>query len=206
MGVWLEKLPADLRQRTDGAMSRAMEFLQVAQREDGSWSPLWFGNQSAPSKENAVYGTSRVLTHLSRVPAAQRNRMTPACQQGVYWLLSAQNADGGWGGAPGVASSIEETALAVDALADVGCASHTNSTARIRSEKMVCGAHPTGSAVAEAMYRGADWLIAHTEQGTSTAASPIGLYFAQLWYFEELYPLVFALSALAKVRRLARLG
>ncbi len=179
MGVWLEKLPADLRRRTDGAMIRAMKFLQATQRTDGSWIPLWFGNQSDPKKENPVYGTSRVLTHLSRVPVPQRRCMTAACGKGVHWLLSAQNVDGGWGGAPGVASSIEETALAVDALVAVGCA------------------------IAEATYRGAEWLIAHTEQGRSTPASPIGLYFAQLWYFEELYPLVFALSALGKVRRLA---
>jgi len=38
-----------------------------------------------------------------------------------------------------------------------------------------------------------------TEQGNSTAASPIGFYFASLWYFEELYPLVFATAALRSV-------
>ena len=28
-------------------------------------------------------------------------------------------------------------------------------------------------------------------------AAPIGLYFARLWYYEELYPLIFALHGLA---------
>jgi hypothetical protein len=31
----------------------------------------------------------------------------------------------------------------------------------------------------------------------------MGLYFARLWYFEELYPIVFALSALGKVNQLS---
>ena len=32
------------------------------------------------------------------------------------------------------------------------------------------------------------------------AGSPLGLYFARLWYYEELYPLVFALEGLAGAR------
>ena len=39
-----------------------------------------------------------------------------------------------------------------------------------------------------------------TEQGRRTAPSPIGFYFANLWYFEELYPLIFAAVALYRVR------
>ena len=35
----------------------------------------------------------------------------------MEYLLQSQNADGGWGGAKGVVSSVEETALAVAALA-----------------------------------------------------------------------------------------
>ena len=36
--------------------------------------------------------------------------------RGVEYLLESQNADGGWGGAKAVASSVEETAMAVAAL------------------------------------------------------------------------------------------
>ncbi len=184
MSLWLPRLPEPLKNRTERAVRRALRYLQEVQRPDGSWSPLWFGNQSAANQENPVYGTSRALKHLAtcRSGIGRIGSMEPMCERAVQWLLSAQNADGGWGGAASVASSIEETALAVDALA----AASSNSPA-----------------AAEAIHRGAQWLIANTNRGTSLGPSPIGLYFASLWYFEELYPLVFALCALHRVSRLA---
>jgi squalene-hopene/tetraprenyl-beta-curcumene cyclase len=177
VGIWLEALPSSPKEQASAGVRKMLGFLRRAQREDGSWAPLWFGNQLAPDKENPVYGTSRVLSNLSRVPAVCREGMGSVCERAVRWLLSTQNADGGWGGASGIASSIEETALAVDAL--VG--------------------QPE---VIEAVCRGADWLITNTRQGTSLPPSPIGLYFAQLWYHEELYPLVFSLSALSRAQAL----
>jgi len=189
MDAWLQALPESLRTRTEKAMLRALRHLENVQREDGSWVPLWFGNQSAPNQENPVYGTSRALKHLTVRnsgigPMRQMGRIGPMCERAVEWLLSAQNADGGWGGDASVVSSIEETALAVDALA----AAHGS-----------C-ADPSG--VLQAAYRGAQWLITSTDRGTSLPASPIGLYFARLWYFEELYPAIFSLSALARVSQL----
>jgi squalene-hopene/tetraprenyl-beta-curcumene cyclase len=37
-------------------------------------------------------------------------------------------------------------------------------------------------------------------------ASPIGFYFAKLWYYEKLYPLLFTLAALSQARRAAGNG
>jgi squalene-hopene/tetraprenyl-beta-curcumene cyclase len=34
------------------------------------------------------------------------------------------------------------------------------------------------------------------ERGEARRASPIGLYFARLWYHESLYPLIFLVDAL----------
>ena len=192
MSAWLDALPAPLRSRTEKAISRALQYLRDAQRADGSWAPLWFGNQLAPGQENPVYGTSRALTHLSNcglriadcgfdLPLLHTMR-----ERAAQWLLHAQNADGGWGGNALVPSTIEETALAVDALASITLQSE------IRNPKSEIGP----------LRRGADWLVANTDQGQFTTASPIGLYFARLWYCEELYPLIFALSALSKVHKL----
>ncbi len=153
------------------AIEKGYRFLDRRQREDGAWLPLWFGNQYAHDDENPLYGTSRVLlayAELSGNPSREERR-----DKALAFLLSIQNADGGWGGAAGIESSVEETALALDAL-------------------IPCGADSA------AIQRGVDWLADRAEAGTIDYATPIGFYFAKLWYYEKLYPLIFATSALRK--------
>jgi len=91
------------------------------------------------------------------------------------FLISAQHPEGGWGGAAGVRPSIEETALALRAL----------------------GSAPEHAAVRE---RGLAWLVERWERGEARQPSPIGLYFARLWYSETLYPLIFTVDALNHCR------
>jgi squalene-hopene/tetraprenyl-beta-curcumene cyclase len=174
--VWRPKLPEPLRRRVERASSAASSYLRVQQRPDGSWIPLWFGNQDAPGDDNPTYGTSRVLLALHALDDTSDLRSMRA--RGSGWLLAAQNPDGGWGGDRGVPSSIEETALAVHALA--------------------ADRAPTAEVTA-AVERGVAWLIEHTRGGTEFPPSPIGFYFAKLWYFEELYPLIFTVGALGRV-------
>jgi squalene-hopene/tetraprenyl-beta-curcumene cyclase len=160
-----------LRRRAGRAVDSGFEFLAKVQQADGSWLPLWFGNESAPEEQNPTYGTARVL-------AAYRDsgRMSsrPACD-GLRWLLDAQQVDGGWGGAPNVSSSVEETALAVETL---------------------LAADPAGTAA----HRGLEWLLQRVEAGTYLQTTPIGFYFAKLWYFERLYPQSFVAAALRRAR------
>jgi squalene-hopene/tetraprenyl-beta-curcumene cyclase len=92
-------------------------------------------------------------------------------RQGIAWLLKAQNADGGWGGGPGTPSSIEETALAIEILLDF-------------------------SEAESAVNNGLAWLVQQVETGLEP--SPIGFYFAKLWYFEKLYPIIFTVAALGR--------
>jgi squalene-hopene/tetraprenyl-beta-curcumene cyclase len=159
-------------ERVEGPIVRAFEYLVRVQQADGTWIPLWFGNQRAPEQINPVYGTSRVLLCASLCS-------TEAWQKSVTlaknWLLRAQNADGGFGGAAGIESTIEETALAVEGLAAAGG----------------CG---------EAVARGCRWLAERTAGGTTFEPSPIGLYFAKLWYWDRLYPLIFTVGALGRAR------
>jgi len=112
--AWAPELP-ELVPHLHRATQRAIDYLAHAQRPDGAWVPLWFGNQAAPQQENPVFGTARVVEGLTQV--AQDARVTSFIKAGVEWLVRARNADGGWGGAAGVSSSIEETALALAALA-----------------------------------------------------------------------------------------
>ena len=52
----------------------------------------------------------------------------------------------------------------------------------------------------EAAGRGLTWLIDRVEDGTWREPAPIGFYFARLWYFERLYPLIFTVGALRQGR------
>ena len=161
-------------------------YLARTQRPDGSWLPLWFGNQHMPDDENPTYGTARVL-------AAYRDlgmMNTEPAKCGIAWLLANQNSDGGWGGGKGSPSSMEETALAVDVLLPVPSASEgLDVPTRLRL------------GLVDAVNKGIAWLVEKVEHDGLSHPSPIGFYFAKLWYFEKLYPIIFTVSALGRARK-----
>ncbi len=82
--AWRAALPARLRMRTERATRRAVRFLKRAQREDGAWIPLWFGNQGAPDDANPVYGTARVLEGSPLSPTPKR-LSRPRCGPPAGW-------------------------------------------------------------------------------------------------------------------------
>ena len=172
--AWKDEMP-ELRGRIETACRNACQFLARTQRSDGAWIPLWFGNQLDPSEENPVYGTSRVMLALSTA-----REFTPAesLNRAARFLIESQNADGSWG------QSTEETALALEALA----------TARQASNDLHGSADVT-------LARGGNWLVERVESGKWQQPSPIGFYFAKLWYFEKLYPLIFTVAALRRLRQ-----
>ncbi len=155
------------------SIPRAFAYLARTQRPDGSWLPLWFGNQHMPNDENPTYGTTRVLAAYRDLGMMD----TEPAQKGLAWLAQNQNLDGGWGGGLGSPSSVEETALAVEILAD----SAPQST--------------------DAVNRGIAWLVEQVELKALAKSAPIGFYFAKLWYYERLYPIIFTVSALGRVRK-----
>ena len=169
----------------DQAVRRGFNYLQRTQRPEGTWVPLWFGNQDHPEEENPVYGSAKVLLGLHAYGKSQE----PMAQRGLQALVALQNLDGGWGGGPRhvdegeskISSSIEETALALEAL--LPCV-HTDQN------------------VKTAVFNGLEWLLSEVEHQRHRDVSPIGFYFAKLWYYEELYPLTFTASALAAAVRM----
>jgi squalene-hopene/tetraprenyl-beta-curcumene cyclase len=103
VGRALEMVP----NRIDQAIDQALAFLARRQNTDGSWSPLWFGNQDRPDEDNPVYGTAKVLMAYRDLGLMD----APEAQRGVAWLLANQNEDGGWGsGVWGKARSAESGA------------------------------------------------------------------------------------------------
>lgn len=179
-------------------------YLARTQRPDGSWLPLWFGNQHAPDDENPTYGTARVLAAYRDLDLMDSE---PA-RRGIAWFLANQSPDGGWGGCKNTPSSIEETALAVEVLLDVPCnadsstdqASRVPQASRERPESSATDTAPSPH-VESAVNRGLAWLVQQIEAGGLAHPTPIGFYFAKLWYFEKLYPIIFSVAALGRARR-----
>jgi squalene-hopene/tetraprenyl-beta-curcumene cyclase len=163
------------RPRVARAIAKATRYLANTQRPDGSWWPLWFGNEHHPQQANPTYGTAKVV-------------LATLDPRGAAWLIAAQAADGGVGAAHGLPPSIEETAVTVEALARVA----TESPDALLRDR-----------AATAVAAGVQWLVEKTAQGTRFDAAPIGLYFAKLWYSEELYPLAFTVAALERASRLS---
>jgi len=52
-----------------------------------------------------------------------------------------------------------------------------------------------------AFFRGTEYLI-RGARPLEDRPAPIGLYFAHLWYSEELYPLIWALDALGRALKI----
>lgn len=204
--IWSERLPSAMRkQLAANAIPRAVAFLCKSQNSDGSWLPLWFGNQHVRDDQNPTYGTSRVLRAadaLWRCGAASASwgaAWDKAVGAGVGWLLDAQGADGGWGGgAADSPASIEETALAVESLASLR--PHLGRFAdHVRLDAHRSTGRAPDTVLTDAIRAGTAWLVEHTRGGTLFEPTPIGFYFAKLWYFEKLYPLIFTVAALEAI-------
>jgi squalene-hopene/tetraprenyl-beta-curcumene cyclase len=190
LGAWGEKLDC---QQVEAALRRGFRYLEATQRDDGSWVPLWFGNQHFPGEENPLYGTAKVLMAFRDLGRMDQ----PAARRGLAFLRASQGPDGSFGAPPpavrpadephppagdrGAVSSIEETGVALEALLAAG----------------------TDPSLQPAVGQAVRWLVEAVESGRHRQPSPIGLYFARLWYHETLYPLVFSLSALGHAVRRA---
>ena len=68
------------------SMAAGVEYLRRTQLKEGSWYGRW--------GLNYIYGTWSVLCALN---AARVDHQDPMVRRAVDWLVSIQNADGGWG-------------------------------------------------------------------------------------------------------------
>lgn len=167
----------NFKKKLNQGIKKLIVFLDKIQRDNGSWVPLWFGNQKSKLKQNPVYGTAKVCIYLSDLltlkvlPSGLQDKVQNLVEKAQNYLSLQQNKDGSWGAESNVDGSIEETSLSISAIAG---SKHNN----------LC-------------YNGFSWLNTNIQQN-GYKSSPIGLYFAMLWYDEELYPVVFHLEALRR--------
>lgn len=171
--IWKNQLPADLYRRCERSSQRLVIFMERTQTQEGAWVPLWFGDQQAADEHSPVYGTATAVDYFS---SSENDRIKRMAQKGLDYLLSVQNTDGGWGGAKGVASKVTLTARTLAALAQYG------------------------DVPLEVIEKGFDFLYQAYRQGNLYKREPIGLYFARLWYSEDLYNITFLLNALKRIK------
>lgn len=175
--AWRETISPQLRARMDRAAGNALRYLARVREPAGCWAPLWFGNQDEADESNRTYGTAQVLLALAEIES-----WMPHCRElrrgAEQWLMERQQEDGGWGGGDALAaSSLEETAVALEALALA----------------------PPSEARRGALARGVAFLVDRTKGGREFPEAPIGFYFAKLWYYERLYPQVWTVGALQRL-------
>jgi squalene-hopene/tetraprenyl-beta-curcumene cyclase len=177
---WLPHLPPAMQARVRSAISKGVEFLRSSQDSEGHWVPLWFGNQNVADDRNPVYGTARVVLALRQLRERGFEVDRTVLERGERALIAMQLPESGWGGGPSapgrkISPSVEETGLCLEALA--------------------------GSGHVGALDQATEWLLQRVECDDWTTPSPIGFYFAKLWYFEKLYPLVCVAAGLGAVAR-----
>jgi squalene-hopene/tetraprenyl-beta-curcumene cyclase len=171
---WEPDVAPALRRRMHSVMRGMVRYLRDSQTPDGTWSPLWFGNQNEANENNFSLGTARAVASLRAAGRVGLAGMDAAVEKGTGWLVAAANEDGGWGGAKGLPSTMEETGMALAALAGApGCDA--------------------------AVRRGLEWMAANLSPGSPLPCAPVGLYFARLWYSEKMYPVVFGLTGALSV-------
>ena len=169
-------MPSELQATIKQCIARSFGFLWKAQNDNGSWYPLWFGNQLTSDQKNPVYGTAKVTIYLKdsllcgSLDDQMKNNIGRMVTNAQNFLLKQQNENGSWGGELNVPGTIEESSLAISAL--------------IGKDQDV-------------ILNGFKWLE-NEFNNAGLRSSPIGLYFAMLWYDEKLYPLIYYVEALRR--------
>lgn len=184
LSCWRKNFGAIAIRGVDRALERGWAYLEKNQRADGSWLPLWFGNQDRKEEDNPIYGTGRVMLCYSECEREEN----PAFQRGLAFFLANQNADGGWGGGKNSHYPSQERTW--------GSSSSTIEETSVALEGILAGDGTKG--LGDSIMRGVNWLCDAIQQDHHQVSQPIGFYFARLWYHEKLYPLVFSLGALTR--------
>ena len=113
--------------RVDGAIGRAVRWVEGMQSSDGAWGAFDANNTRTLVRELPFLDFGEVIDEPSADVTAHTIEMlgvlglgaTPAAQRGVRWLIDSQEADGSWFGRWGV-NHVYGTGAAVPGLIAAG--------------------------------------------------------------------------------------
>lgn len=164
--------------RTHHIVRQAIRFVQDNQELDGAWYGRW--------GVNYLYGTCHVLCGLRSVHEPMHQ---PYIRRAVHWLLTHQNADGGWGE---TCRSYEDPTLR-----------GTGVSTASQTAWALMGLLAAGEARHEATARGVDFLL-RTQTTTGSWYEPefTGTGFPKYFFIKyHMYQHYFPLMALARYRQ-----
>jgi squalene-hopene/tetraprenyl-beta-curcumene cyclase len=169
------------------------------------WGTLPFDRSSPELTIHAMEAWQRWQPAVDGLLAAKINR---AMRRAEKFLATSQRHDGAWiplwfgnENAPEQENAIYGTARTLIGLNELNSAAELRARAStfLQTSTLPESIEETSlSLEATADPRCLNHLLDRIESNAFTAA-PIGLYFARLWYYEKLYPLIFATSALGRV-------
>jgi squalene-hopene/tetraprenyl-beta-curcumene cyclase len=164
------------------AVAAGVAYLRRTQLAEGSWYGRW--------GLNYIYGTWSVLCALN---AAGIDHQDPAVRKAAKWLISIQNADGGWGE--------DATSYRLDYKGFDGAPSTPSQTAW-----GLLGLMAAGEVESLALARGVDYLMANqTERGLWDEQHYTATGFPRVFYLRyHGYAKFFPLWALARYRNLQK--
>jgi squalene-hopene/tetraprenyl-beta-curcumene cyclase len=194
------------------AVRQGVDWLLAVQNRDGGWPTFCRGWGHLPFDRSCADITAHVLRALHAT-----GRGAAAVQRGLAYLERTQRDDGAWlplwfgdQRAEQHENPVLGTARVLRSLElwRPTAPMTRRGQAYLRGTQQPDGSwngqvETTALAVAALAgspeaARGADWLMARIADGSWTDASPIGLYFASLWYDEALYPVIWTVEALER--------
>ncbi len=167
--------------RSYPAVPRALDFIQSDQQSAGCWLGRW--------GVNYIYGTWQVVQGLEAIGVPAND---PLIEQGVDWLLSRQNPDGGWG----------ETIQSYSDQRLAGVGPSTASQTAWGLLALIAG----GLATCDAARRAAEYLMnSQSADGQWHEPEFTGTGFPKVFYLRyDYYRISFPLMALSRYRRALR--
>ncbi len=182
--AWADEQDDQRRGQLNKSLLRSQVFLSAARRGDGSWIPLWFGNQHNADENNPIYATAKTLKAYGECADLPQPGEIIDPDPAIRFFQLHQHPSGEWGGPKESPASTEETALAVEGM----------------SELLAHSGRDLFAGMEQSISNGAAALIKSVESDVWLKPAPIGFYFAKLWYYEKLYPQIFTVAALSNVK------